>query len=501
MLLLNSNFLFFKKNGESQINKNPVKFARGLFSFLLISILLNQSRAAEPDPVYNSVGGGYEAFVDTNFQRGIIVKDENGDDYANLIAPFQNGTDIAWSLGQWGDKNLLDPAGTQYHKTGFQWQSSPGLSRRFSIEPFDDQPTWTEMKLDSSKSNKVAPWPTLILQQRVSPPNCFGPGSPFINEIDQLNLGFNSQLLKDKSEFGGGIGQFILNLTVQNLRKDYPDNPICASDPKKCGYGEIFWFQIPIFDTRYDFPYEYPHLDFANEKAIPIWPIPHESLQEIYLKPFADGSLHKVKVDLLPYINKAFNWVNSTGKLTSKSKSDYKIGGMNIGFEAPVGNVKMTFGFSRLSLQVINADYPRSFEWNSKNERNEWTIKNMKEIPTAEDKPWIFKSKQQNPHMISPNFILNTNKFQKIRVRMANNSPEDKAILKIYWKNNSLAGFPTSHSVNQKIGIGGGWKEYVIDLSSHPYWKGKINSLRVDPILSGDASNKAFGIDFIRFEP
>ena len=88
--------------------------------------------------------------------------------------------------------------------------------------------------------------------------------------------------------------------------------------------------------------------------------------------------------------------------------------------------------------------------------------------------------------------------MKAIRIKMANDgNPADASRLQVFWIRADDQRWDEAKSAQRIIGNGGGWVEYLFDLSSHPQWHGTVKQIRVDPVRYGNGS--WVGVDYIRF--
>ena len=177
--------------------------------------------------------------------------------------------------------------------------------------------------------------------------------------------------------------------------------------------------------------------------------------------------------------------------------SDYRIGGMNIGWEVPgLNDVEMRV--RDLSLRYAQrAKTPRVFGFNTKGDREGWTAVNLTDINGGPAKgTWVLQAPGQDPHLISPALNLDAAAHTQLKLTVANDhNPASSSTLQVYWDRFGESGFREAWSVKVPISNGGGWQKLNINMSKNAAWKGEISRIRIDPVLKGDGH--AVGIDQI----
>jgi hypothetical protein len=195
-----------------------------------------------------------------------------------------------------------------------------------------------------------APWPHLLLEQDIcAPGGHLSKTGPSLADCQAMTLHISVQLrhannLHDRGRgYSEGIhaSQFLLYFTLLNLNRQSP------------GYNkEYVWFGVPFYDDRYPvIPPGYMSDGTGKED---------ESKGEkrgtgrfinvIGTKAFAEhalvpGEWLNLHIDILPLMVEALERAWSRGLCNSSTNlADYRIGGMNIGWEVP--------GLSSVSAQI-----------------------------------------------------------------------------------------------------------------------------------------------------
>ncbi|MDD2601116.1 MAG: hypothetical protein PHO37_18140 [Kiritimatiellae bacterium] len=260
----------------------------------------------------------------------------------------------SWSIAQWGSRhNLADPKITKTEQLSPHVFQISNASKLFKVNSLRGE---LEMGLFASACNDAPraqgePWPHLLVSAPlvdVRVPSGFCK----VENIKQLNLTLNCQLLSFKDNHPNPdpalhAAQFLLHLYVQNLTKD--DD----------GFGDMLWFQVPIFDNRHVIIEEKYKHDNGKPDASGkfIFTMAHKVLRsekDIFFKNGAVEAGEESKViptqaELIPWIHYAFQMARKQGFMQTTSFRDLYISGINLGWEMP-GTYDATMRVSNLSL-------------------------------------------------------------------------------------------------------------------------------------------------------
>ena len=250
------------------------------------------------------------------------------------IISFDSTKTPIWTCAQWSSKSsLVDIVPTVLANGWYHWENS---EKKIHLGPHGAEDydilfgVNSYNEYDGVYRQNGENWPHLLVEQRLSAPNTSGPGSPSLENKIALNfhaevkLENDSTIIKDGYDANIHAAQFNIYFTVQNLNIN------------SSGYGhDYIWLGIPIYDDRYENPAEYINHDDGTKTLI--YSIAYDSV--------ANKSTHlnewvEINVDLYPYAIKALNEAWQRGYLSaSKNLADYKLGGMNIGWEIPGMNI------------------------------------------------------------------------------------------------------------------------------------------------------------------
>ena len=128
-----------------------------------------------------------------------------------------------------------------------------------------------------------------------------------------------------------------MNFSIQNLNQRTP------------GYGEYVWLSISTYDDRYFVQTQErdrTQIDLGTKRLI--YHIPSLNLSRASTH---RGEWVRFHGDILPFAKRAVEMAYEKGMIQSRHLSDYKIGGMNIGYEL-TGLNTATFQFRGLSVKA-----------------------------------------------------------------------------------------------------------------------------------------------------
>jgi hypothetical protein len=318
-----------------------------------------------------------ELISDTHFQNGFSVLAPTYPPEVQGTIGFDSTRTPIWTCGQWGSKSsLIDIPPTVMPNGWYNWENS---EKRIYIGPVGGEDydilfgVNSYNEYDGVYRQLGESWPHLLVEQRLSPPDNAGPGSPSMNAVTNLAFHVEAKLENDSTIIEIGYdanihaAQFLIYFTVQNLN---PNSP---------GYGaQYIWLGVQIFDDRNERPAEYINHDDGTQTLI--YSIAYDS---VATKSVHSNEWISFDVDLYPYALKGLEEAWLRGYLSaSQDLADYKLGGMNMGWELPgmnIGEMKIrnlsliasnnstdvnTNGMDELSFQLFQ-NYPNPFNPNT----------------------------------------------------------------------------------------------------------------------------------------
>ena len=435
-----------------------------------------------------------------------LIADRFIQEGVNLLAPVGGAVEgtleykdpynqTIWSLAQWGSQGTL--RGTEPH-------TLPGGATVWSNEfkhvvfgPLSNPDGNVILAVNAINEfggvyrQAGESWPAFLLSQSISnPKGWFKNDAPWISDLHEVIVDIDLKLLYANNIYTTGYSsslhaaQFLLYFTIQNLRLPRDTNP---------DYGNYLWFGMRFYDDREALPGLSVNHDAGTGKLI----------YNIGIEPFADeglqvGEWKRIKGDILPHIKAGLQEAWSRGYLTNSfDYADYKIGGMNIGWEVP-GLSDVAMQVRNFSVQAYGLDFARPFEFNEDGEVDGWIHTNLTQLTSGPlSGRWIFKAPGDDPQLIGPSMRLSAERYQSVQFGVANaGNPIEGSVATLYWRREGDVDFSTNRSVSVAIGNGGGWQAGTFDLRVNPEWNGEIVQLRLDPIAYGD--DHALGVDYIR---
>lgn len=271
-----------------------------------------------------------ELISDSHFQNGFQVLAPVHPPVVEGIVQFDTTKTPIWTCGQWGSKSSLadiDPITMQngwYHwenneKHVFMGpQGAEEYDLLFGVNSYNEY--------DGVYRQLGESWPHLLVEQRLSPPNTAGLGCPAMDELIKLDFHVEAKLENDSTIIQAGYdsnihaAQFLIYFTVQNLNLN------------SSGYGKDYvWLGVQVYDDRNKRPAEYINHDDGTQSLI--YSLAYDS---VATKSTHTNEWINFDVDLYPYAISALSEAWQRGYLSaSQDLADYKLGGMNIGWELP----------------------------------------------------------------------------------------------------------------------------------------------------------------------
>jgi len=268
--------------------------------------------------------------------RGLGGDVDDGKNQAVFPSSELNIGRPSWTIAQWGTRyNFADPAVTtkkQLSKHSFQMKNR---SKSFTVNSSTGE---LEMGLFAStcyekQRAERAPWPHLLISTPITDVR-IPSGFCTVENIKKLRLQIDSKLLSfNDSQINPDLhsARFSIRIIIQNLTKD--DD----------GYGDMLWFNIPIFDNRCELPAETfgTDADNADASAKFNFNMAHTSVRPASSTFFKDDKVEAgeesgvipTRVDLIPWVHYAFQLARKKGFFKTTSFRDLYISHISIGWE------------------------------------------------------------------------------------------------------------------------------------------------------------------------
>ncbi|RKX45478.1 MAG: hypothetical protein DRP64_04660, partial [Verrucomicrobia bacterium] len=424
-----------------------------------------------------------QMIADRHFQDGVDVLAPADGTVEGMLQYKEPYGATRWQLAQWSSQESVygtDPTGLS--SGSMQWKNP---YKRLVMGPLGSSDGDLVLALDSVAEyggvyrQAGEAWPHILVQQDITNPNgwfkAYGPSVADLHELIvdvELRLNYIDSIYTSGYSPGLHAAQFLLYFTVQNL------------NPSSSGYGDYLWFGLRFYDDRDPLPDPYVAGDGGTGKLIynigasPYWSTGMQT-----------GVWKRATVNILPDIEDALQEAWNRGYLTGSSDiADYKIGGMNMGWEVP-GLSDAAMQIRNFGVQAYGLDFAKPYEFNIDGESDGWGFSNMVEVGSggALDGKWMLAVPGADPQLIGPEMHLGTDRYKQVVVCMANmGNPAGNSTAQLFWRRSGDAGFSESRSVAMPVSNSGTYDKYTFDMDSNPEWNGEIVQLRLDPIVSGD---------------
>jgi hypothetical protein len=294
----------------------------------------------DPHPIA-SAQTGRDLVRDPHFQNGFhLLAPEQGKRvaYADVAGPVSSNS--VWDLGQWASRFPLQTG--DLRSSPDAWICSNRAKQVVVALPGDPAADLSlavngSVEYDSQARKSLAePWVHLLVQQDFEQ-------QPSLTALAALNFHLEARLKRSVLANTNGYtpslhaAQFTVYLTVANR------------NPKAPGYGECFWFGVPIYDDRYRLVPDYEAQDFGATRLFIFTPGTER---------FTSKSTHEREwvvfdKDLLPLIRQGLEhaWARKF-IVGSRDFADYRPLGIFIGWEVP-GIFDVEMQMRNLSLKAI----------------------------------------------------------------------------------------------------------------------------------------------------
>ncbi|MFD2331256.1 hypothetical protein ACFSR7_18545 [Cohnella sp. GCM10020058] len=247
-----------------------------------------------------------------------------------------------WRVAQWGTRYSLE--GTQAEML------APGIfrySNKSKAITTDTNAGEITLKTIASKECECPrkngeDWPHLLIEQ-------YFLQTPFLNALSELRVKASIRISQFEprmtdAEYDPSLhaAQVSWYLTIQNKNHSSP------------GYGDYYWFGLPLFDNREPLPKESYFQDGGKEDTT--YKFIYNMAADAYLsKSLQDGEWATIELDILPYVRKAEKLAYDGCFLASTEPEDLALANMNIGRELP-GAFDAEQQLKELSITAVPKD-------------------------------------------------------------------------------------------------------------------------------------------------
>ena len=296
-----------------------------------------QTQPAEP--------AGVELVGDPHFALGLRVQDPKPGKivYTGTLQPPGVTQPPVWSLAQWNSRHSIAGAEPRTLPSGAVEWSNAAKTIRIGPPGSDDADLTLAVNTSAEYSRiraRTDPWVHLLVQQRFTE-------QPAVSAVEALWVRVSVRLLRSQLNDVPGYNprihaaQFVLYLSVQNLNR--------ASK----GYGDFLYFGVPLYDNR--FPNGTPRFTAPDQVGKFIF---NPGSAEYLARTPHCGEWVSVDRDVLPLILEGLRTAWDRSFLSdSKDLADYRIAGMNMGWEVP-GPFDVTMQVRDLSIRAATLPTP-----------------------------------------------------------------------------------------------------------------------------------------------
>jgi hypothetical protein len=288
---------------------------------------------------------GRELINDPHFQNGFLLLEPKPGKrvvYGAITEDAAAGKP-SWDLGQWSSKYPLTAEVTKrLANGGFCFTNvakrvcvgAPGTAEadlRFAVNASAEYG-------DRARKSQDEPWIHLLAQQDIANP-------PSLTELARCPFHVEARLIRSvlfqTNQYTPALhaAQFTIYLTVANR------------NPKSPGYGQYFWFGIPVYDNRSRIAPSFQARDFGGT-AMFIYNLP----SDVFAKESThDGQWVTFASDVLPLMRDGLKAGWKGGFMPGSVEfADYRVTGIFLGWELP-GIFDVEMQVRNLSLVAISA--------------------------------------------------------------------------------------------------------------------------------------------------
>jgi len=308
----------------------------------VFAALVGSMHAAEGrDAADNTSSEVVELIRDRCFRQGFKVYDPKpGAIVVRRVLQWGKADEQpVWGLAQWSSRHTLEDVSPEVLPSGSVRIADaaktvvvgqPGSAEADLVMGVDSRQEWGERH-----RRKGEPWPHLLVEQR------FSNLCPPLVELNELRFRVEARLNRAKRfetpQYNPSYhaAQFLIFFTVQNRNRD------------SAGYGDFVWLGVPIYDDR----------DRTGKTIIPgdsLGKLIYTPARSSYTNtPVSTGVWIVFEADLLPLASEALDeaWARGFVK-DSRDLSDYRLGGINMGWELTgINNVEMQV--RNISLKAV----------------------------------------------------------------------------------------------------------------------------------------------------
>jgi hypothetical protein len=282
-----------------------------------------------------------ELIRDPGFRRGFtVLQPEPGKRIpAGVVRGYETASAPAWDLDQWSSRHPLAIGPPEQLADGSLRYSNVAKTITLGSAGSDRGDLDLAVKASAEYGTRVRqpgePWVHLLVEQNIENPPALAELSAARLQVE-ARLNASQRLAAPGYSPGLHAAQFQIFFSVQNLNRQSP------------GYGRYLWFGIPLYDDRHRVVPSHRAQDTGGTSMFIYTP----SSDVFTARSAHDREWITIDRDLLPLMREGLEYAWRQQFLKeSQALADYRIAGMNIGWEVP-GIFDVDMQIRRLSLKV-----------------------------------------------------------------------------------------------------------------------------------------------------
>lgn len=283
---------------------------------------------------------------DTRFERGFIVWSPRPGRHARrgVIRPNDSTADPVWGLAQWHSRFTLAGANREQMGGGLLRFTDGGKAVTFFPQGGDADISFAllgNIEYDGHAPQPGDPWPHLLAERKLL-------AHPAVTDLESLRMVVRYRLVRADVHRPAGFdarrhtAQFVFYITVRNRNR------------QSAGFGDYFWFGVPMYDTRHRLPRAHKAVDRGSDRKPATGKFIFNPAGERYTSQSAhDGDWVAIEKDLLPLIREGLKTAWQRGYLQdSRKMADYRLMAMNTGWEV-TGPLDVEMQLAGLQLEAV----------------------------------------------------------------------------------------------------------------------------------------------------
>ncbi len=282
-----------------------------------------------------------ELIRDPDFRRGFtVLQPEPGKRVPyGLLRGHESTAEPVWDLVQWSSQHRLTIAAPEALADGSLRYSNVAKTVTLGAAGSERGNLGLAVRASAEYGSRARksgePWVHLLVEQNIANP-------PALADLSAARLHVEARLMASEKrpmpDYSPGLhaAQFQIFFSVQNLNRQSP------------GYGKYLWFGIPIYDNRHRVVPSHKAQDTGGTSMFIYTP----SGDVFSAMSAHDREWITIDKDLLPLMREGLEYAWRRNFLQdSQALADYRIAGMNIGWEVP-GTFDVDLEIRRLSLRA-----------------------------------------------------------------------------------------------------------------------------------------------------